>query len=195
MSAPKHAPGSVVTFKNGAVAVAGPTGKLRITSGASKEYMDSIRAMRGTKSASLEEMQKAFKKYYSTGTKHRRSGSPVFKSARGAKQAMTYDANHTLAGTPLAPGAPGSRKYLRNPHRFDAVGVDTGSLVRKPATAKQLAARARGLAALTARRPARKVYFEQQPVDTSAGLLGAAGLSRVMPPRPAPYLAALKRGL
>lgn len=80
----------------------------------------------------------AFNKYYAgpvvpVGPQ---SGKPVFKSLRGMKAARTYDLNHT------GRMAKSAQQYERNPHRYDLQGVDTGAMVRKPPTAKQLAARA-----------------------------------------------------
>lgn len=96
-----------------------------------------------------KQAQQAFDKFYArTRTIKRgpRAGQPRFKSPAGRKRAMTYDLNHR--GKKVVNDA----RYLHNPHAYDFQGVDTGVKPVKKASPKQLAALAKGRAALAARR-------------------------------------------
>ncbi len=94
------------------------------------------------------EAQAAFDKYYSKINKVRRGprkGTPVFASTQGLRSARTYDIRHSRDPRKIITDS----RYLSpsGPRQWDYPGVDAGPVVRKPRSAAQLAALARGRAA------------------------------------------------
>ncbi len=131
-------------------------GKLvfRIVQGANKAGIKKMQeARKHPRKISKAEAQAAYDKYY-TGRRPNirrgpRKGTPRFSSPRGMRAAGTYDLNHTNQRVIT------DARYLRNPHRYDFEGVDTGSRVRKPVSEKQRAALERGRAVATRNRRTR----------------------------------------
>lgn len=113
-----------------------------------------IDARKNPRQITQAQAQQAFDKYYArTRTIKRgpRKGQPVFASPRGRKAAHTYDLTHT-SNKPRITDA----RYLHNPHAYEFQGVDTGSKVRKPLSALQLATLGRGQDAIKAKNAAKR---------------------------------------
>lgn len=121
--------------------------KTRFIQGASKEALDEIRRS-PRKEITKAQAQRAFDKYYSNPAN--------FKSRRGMKQAKTYDLRHTTKDSRISK----TKAYLRNPHKYDFEGVDTGPVpVKYPAGQRLDALKAqleRGRATVAANRERRR---------------------------------------
>jgi len=115
---------------------AGPKG-----SAAAKAQTAAARAARSNpRQITQAQAQQAFDKFYSrTRTIKRgpRKGEPRFASPRGRKAAHTYDLTHTTSNPDKIIS---DARYLHNPSGWEFRGVDTGNKVRKPLSAKQVAA-------------------------------------------------------
>jgi hypothetical protein len=122
------------------------------------------------KTITKDQAQVAFDNYYASDpkvTRGPRKDTSRF-TARGAVSARTQDFNYTKAPTHVVTDS----RYLRNPHGYDFQGVDTGPKVRKtgkPASVKQLAARAKFTAMAKARSRASKQAKAEDDVRQSAG--------------------------
>jgi len=135
---PKHAPGTRVEFANGAVAVAQPDGRLKIVSGASRQYLDRIRGQ-PRREVSPRAAKAAFTRYYNKRD---------YKTEGARKAAKTRDRNYA---SPVRK----TSTYLRNPGKYDYPGVDVGPKSHPKATGARAAALARGRAVSAARRRSR----------------------------------------
>jgi len=136
------------TLANGAVAgYVMKDGKKvwRIVSGASPQYLDSIRQPGAPRKAlSQKAAQRAFNKYWKTRVA---SAGPNKNQARAYKAAWARDINY---GRPS--GLRTTTAYKRNPGRLEYQGVDFGAKRYPAATGARLAALQRGQAALARKR-------------------------------------------
>jgi len=114
--------------------------RFQLTSGASKQYLDTIRKM-PRKQITEKQAQAAFDRHYNNAAN--------FKTPRAQKASRTRDLN-------FASEVRKTSTYGRNPSKYDYPNVDLGTRTRKPASAAQKAALAKGRAALAAKRAAQK---------------------------------------
>jgi len=124
---PDARPGDQITLKNGAVAQVQPNGQLKIVSGASKEYLDSIRS-RPRREITPRAAKAAYTRYYN---------SRNYKTEAARKAAKTRDNNYK---SPVRT----TSTYLHNPGKYDYPGVDLGEKSFPKATGARAAALARG---------------------------------------------------
>merc|ERR1712216_16971 len=112
---PDAKPGDRITLKNGAEVVVQPNGQFRIVKG-HKDALKNVHRKR--REVSKKAAQRAFTSYYRKAMEDPRAHG--FKNERGVRQARTYDLSHESRHIRK------DKAYLRNPHRFDYPGVDTG---------------------------------------------------------------------
>lgn len=150
-------PTSVKTLPNGAKGAyyniltkdGKPARVFRIFESSPAAVQRALAARKNPRKITQAQAQQAFDKFYArTRTIKRgpRKGQPRFASPAGRRRARTYDVNHR--GKKVVDDA----RFLHNPHAYDFQGVDTGAKARKPLSAAQQAALARGRAALQAKR-------------------------------------------
>lgn len=105
--------GEVITLANGAQGTY-VNGKWRIVKGANGDYMNQIRASRGTKKLSPEAAQRAFNRYYKQRD---------YKTEGSRKAAITRDMHFSPNS---AARITDTTRYLRNPGKLDYPGLDAG---------------------------------------------------------------------
>lgn len=150
------------TLKNGATAAyfLKPDGtrvfRIYKSSAAIAAGATAARRTGGRRKITKDQAQAAFDSHYSRTRKLRRGPNkgkkPRYASPTGRRAARTYDEGHTTAPDLVVDDT----RYLNSPWRYDFQGVDTGKKVRKPQTAAQKAALAKGRKALAAKRAAQK---------------------------------------
>lgn len=156
----KKVPGTDRQLKNGATAAyfTKPDGTrvFRIYKSSAAIARQATLARQNPRKITKAEAQAAFDRHYNRTTRKRRGPvgadgrrAPRYASPTGRRSARTYDMNHTSRVVDNA-------LYLNSPWRYDFQGVDTGAKARKPLSAAQKAALAKGRAALAAKRRAQK---------------------------------------
>lgn len=114
------------------------------------------RTAAGRRKITKEQAQKAFDSHFNRTRKVRRGPgakkTPRYTSPKGRKAARTYDKGHTARPELVVDDT----RYLNAPWRYDFQGVDTGKKTRKPLSAAQKAALAKGRKALADKRRAQK---------------------------------------
>lgn len=148
--------GPLRTLRNGAKAaffqnLDGGKPVFRIVSSTAEAARAASAARSNPRKISQAQAAEAFRKYYARNThtirRGPRKGQKKFASKAGLKRAMSYDKNHTNPKMVVD-----DARYLRNPHAYEFKGVDTGAKKRKPLSAAQKAALAKGRAALAKKR-------------------------------------------